>query len=493
LIRTIVFAGTSEGRQISDFLSDIEVEHLVMVATEYGQIVLEDSDFARIRVGRLDSLQMREIFDEIRPVMVIDATHPFAVEVTANIKEALSNIDYQCRYLRIERETHDNLYKDSLTNSQLEEVQNVELDGRSLIEYVYSVEEAVNRLSHMQGNILLTTGVKSLSQFCTDSLSDRIYARILPSVESITMAMNTPLKPGQIIAMEGPFNTLLNEALIEQFNIQILVTKNSGNRGGFMEKIKACQNKNVHLVVIDKEKSSEGVSLEDGISILESYFEAISKEVIITGVGVGNEDSLTVSNLKAIKEAKVLIGAKRMIEIAEKYNDKAVKFYEYESEKVAEIIRKSDARKITVLVSGDSGFYSGGTKIYEELQAMNSNGIRINCKMLPSISSLSYFSSKIAVPYSGGEIISFHGTDFEVYLSDFIDKLSKKGKVFAIVSGYSDINRIIASINSKFDTGRIFVGINLGSDKEIIEMIPFGNYKEYYEKGLYIIGAVANE
>ena len=43
-----------------------------------------------IRQGRLDVTEMEQMFDELQPELVIDATHPYAAEVTHNIKMACS-------------------------------------------------------------------------------------------------------------------------------------------------------------------------------------------------------------------------------------------------------------------------------------------------------------------------------------------------------------------------------------------------------------------
>ena len=53
-----------------------------------------------------------------------------------------------------------------------------------------------------------------------------------------------------IIAMQGPFSYALNCALIKQFSIRYLVTKDGGAVGGFAEKAQAAQDTGAQLIVV---------------------------------------------------------------------------------------------------------------------------------------------------------------------------------------------------------------------------------------------------
>ena len=55
-----------------------------------------------------------------------------------------------------------------------------------------------------------------------------------------------------IIAMHGPFSQTLNEAILEQYRIRWMVTKDGGSAGGFGEKVSAARNTGVSLVVIGR-------------------------------------------------------------------------------------------------------------------------------------------------------------------------------------------------------------------------------------------------
>ena len=84
----ILFAGTTEGRQLAEYLQELDRPFVICVATGYGRDLLEDicrpdrTGCMEIRQGRLDVTEMEQMFDELRPELVIDATHPYAAEVT---------------------------------------------------------------------------------------------------------------------------------------------------------------------------------------------------------------------------------------------------------------------------------------------------------------------------------------------------------------------------------------------------------------------------
>ena len=105
MYKVLVFAGTTEGYEICRFLADHKIETKGFVATEYGSKSLTENEFLTVQTGRLDAADMEEVFlqdmEEVfsgQPVtdsrnreMVLDATHPYAAEVTVNIRTACEN------------------------------------------------------------------------------------------------------------------------------------------------------------------------------------------------------------------------------------------------------------------------------------------------------------------------------------------------------------------------------------------------------------------
>ena len=87
----LIFSGTTEGRRLAETLVKNGIFCHVCVATEYGVQVMESSELMQVHMGRLDVDAMKELYADIRPDVVIDATHPFAKIVSENIRESLQN------------------------------------------------------------------------------------------------------------------------------------------------------------------------------------------------------------------------------------------------------------------------------------------------------------------------------------------------------------------------------------------------------------------
>ncbi len=453
-----LFSGTSEGRELSEFLTANRIKHDVFVATEYGEIVMEKSDYALIHRGRLNLQEMKELMKSENVRLVIDATHPYAVDVTANLKQA---VEGDMEYLRVMRRL----------------VRTSDLKGEDLPTYkvVSSTEEAIAYLETREGKILLTTGVKTLPAYSATSLKERLVARILPSRESLEMAYEAGLEPKQILAMEGPFSCEMNEAILREYDVRILVTKNSGERGGFLEKLRACRSLGVEALIIESKESGEGLSLKQAEQKILSMFD----KIYICGVGVCNEKSLTVAARDAIAGASVLIGARRMISFGQTLNPDAECIESYNPDEILSIVQKREG--IVILVSGDTGFYSGATKTYELLTEAG-----FEVELLPAVSSISYFASQLGEAYSDAALLSNHGRE-----EDVIAELLRKGRIYTLVSGPEDVNAIIEKIRIFDDRTLVSVGYNLGGLDEEVYSFLAGEPRvaSFDRKGLYVLSA----
>ncbi len=243
----LVFAGTSEGRQLVELLWRRGAEVCASVATDYGQKLLPMG--VQVYQERLDAQEMETLLQTKRFDCVIDATHPYAKEVTTNIKAACLNAGMPClRLLRPESQQENCLYAADMA-------------------------QAAQMTASMAGKILLTTGSKELDVFARDpQLRERVFVRVLPVVESIQRCAELGFSPKQVIAMQGPFSCELNAAMLRQTGAKILVTKESGAAGGFAQKREAAQKAGATVIVIGRPSEQEGLSFEQLITVLEREF-----------------------------------------------------------------------------------------------------------------------------------------------------------------------------------------------------------------------------
>lgn len=220
--KVLIYSGTTEGRELAEHLSAAGIECTVSVATEYGELVMPELPGVQVHQGRMREEEMEAFMKSSNYAAVVDATHPFATEVSENIRAAAQKVCLS--YLRLKRDTASSDY------------------GIGEKKYFSDAAQCAAALESMSGNILLTTGSKELAVFCREEeVKERLFVRVLPGMESIRLCEEQGIAGKHILAMQGPFSEELNLALIRQFDIKCLVTKESGSAGGYTEKLEAAK------------------------------------------------------------------------------------------------------------------------------------------------------------------------------------------------------------------------------------------------------------
>lgn len=260
----LIFAGTTEGRELMEKIKHFQVEVFVSVATEYGkECLLKEPEKERtvstkhgevqagnlnIIAGRMKEVEMKRYMEKQAIDLVVDATHPFAREVTKNIRTA-------CREARI---------------SYLRLLRNPSEKDEGIC-YVSSVEEGVRFLDKTEGKILITTGSKELSTYTKiRDYQDRCYARVLSTKEAVEESVKLGFEGDHLIAMQGPYSEEMNTALLHHVQADFLITKESGNAGGFEEKVRAAVKTGTTLVVVERPEE-EGESFEEVIERVRQW------------------------------------------------------------------------------------------------------------------------------------------------------------------------------------------------------------------------------
>ena len=397
-----VFAGTTEGRKLIQCLQGRGVQIAACAATEYGGDLLEGFEDVSVHAGRMNAEEMAAFFAREQFELVVDATHPYADLATENIRTACEQTNIE--YFRLQRESGA-----------------ADADGV----WVSDVPACVEYLKSTQGNVFLTTGSKDLPLFCADaSLCERIYARVLPMQCSLDICAACGIARERIIAMQGPFDEELNTAMFRMANTKYVVTKDTGSAGGYADKIRAAQKVGAQAVIIGRPQQVEGREFEELAELLEEKLSLmpLSKKVSLVGIGVGDAESRTVGMERVLRDADCIIGAKRMLESVEtagKTRHAAIL-----AKDIAQIIREDKHHRcFAVLLSGDTGFYSGAKKLIEALDGMDVD-------VLPGIGSLSYFCAKLHRSWEDVRPISLHGRE-----CDLIGEVRRNAAVFSLLGG----------------------------------------------------------
>ena len=378
--RILIFAGTTEGRLLAEFLNRQKVQAYVCVATEYGESLLPEGSNITTTHERMDENQMIEFINEYHPSYVVDATHPYAIEVTENLQNACEKAGVP--YLRILRDTGAE---------------------KSDCIYVDSMEEAIEYLEQTTGNILATTGSKELAAF--QNLTDykkRVYARVLSTAKVAHKCEQLGFTGKNLICMQGPFSVEMNYAIMKSYDISYMVTKDSGNIGGFLQKYNAAKKAGVKIIVLGRQKEESGYTYEEIIDLLkEEYHFKTMQKVTLAGIGMGTEGSMTVEVKKACEEADVLIGASRMLKSVVKEGQQT--FAAYKPEEITDyIFSHPQDENIVVVLSGDPGFYSGAKKLILTIRdRLKKSGEpdRVKTEILPGISTVSSLCAKLQIPW----------------------------------------------------------------------------------------------
>ena len=229
-MRCVIFSGTTEGRRLSLELARLGWAVAVCVATGYGREEQGEIPGVAVLAGRMDEEEMARTLRGAD--LCVDATHPYAVRASQSVRAACAGE----RVLRLLRE-----------ESPVPE-------GAAVFS---TAQEAAQWLKTTQGNILLTTGAKELDAFAPLG-GERLYPRVLPLASSLEACRGAGVPSSHILALQGPFSQEVNEALIRQYHIEYLVTKDGGPAGGFAEKAAAAKAAGIGLVLLRRPR-------EDGL------------------------------------------------------------------------------------------------------------------------------------------------------------------------------------------------------------------------------------
>lgn len=462
-----IFAGTTEGRQLAQFLGSQQffgsrqvpgdqhvcgrqrIRTTVCVATEYGGELIPQQEGIEVLTGRLLPEEIVRLFRERGFDMVIDATHPYATAVTENIRSACRECGVVCHRLRREGS-----------------------DSAKGAVYVENASAAASYLKDTEGSILLTTGSKDLPVYASiPDFAERVYARVLPMESSLKACAGVKLPASHIIAMQGPFSEDLNTAMLNAISAKWLVTKDGGQAGGYEEKVRAAEKTGTRLLVIGRPQESGGLSLREIVQLLcREYGCTPEPEVAVVGIGPGRPELMTREVREAIRSAQCLIGAGRMIR--EYAGPGQMCFEAVSPEKISGyILGHCEVQTFAVLMSGDIGFYSGTKKLLPLLK-----GCRV--RLCPGISSLVYLCGRLGKSYEEVMPVSLHGRT-----RDIAEDVRRHGKVFALVGGEDGMQDLCRTLTDAGLGGvKMYIGERLSYPDEKItegtaEELAAGSYQ----------------
>lgn len=451
--KIVVFAGTSEGRRLVECCARCHRPVVACVATEYGEKLIPLQSGVQVHMGRMDEKEMELFLRRQRPEIVVDATHPYAREVSKTLREVCGLLGLA--YMRLVRSSSEG----SITDSRLH--------------WVKDAGEAALLAGKLDGNIFLATGSKELPVFA-EHIRDfsRIYARVLPSRDTLAVCADLGLEGRQLICMQGPFSEELNRAMYAHVSAKILVTKESGDAGGFLPKIQAALALGMECIVIRRPKergfSFEAVCGRLGISGETDDGAEEEKELWLVGIGIGTPEGMTGEARAALERVTVIFGAERMLAAVQGFFGEKVCCYEYE--KIAAwLLEHPRVRRAAVVLSGDVGFFSGAAKLDERFSEA---GFKVH--RVCGVSSLCYFAAKLGVPWQDVKLCSAHGRQAALPV-----QILRNRRVFSLFNDEAQLVELARSLTGEaFGSVRVLAGFDLGYETEELWRGTLGEFAE---------------
>lgn len=228
----LVLAGTQDGREIAAGLRETGYEVIASVVSEYGRELAAQSGVPT-QAAAMDEQQLQQFVVQRGIRLIIDATHPYAVNVSRNARQVAANLHIPC--LRYER-------PDSA------------LPIYAKLVLAPDMQRAAEMAVGLGKTVFLTTGSHSLPIFRSAAAGRdcRLIARVLPQPEVIADCIANGFSPADIIAAQGPFSQELNRELFRAYGADVMVTKNSGAIGGTDAKIAAAIELGLIIVVVQR-------------------------------------------------------------------------------------------------------------------------------------------------------------------------------------------------------------------------------------------------
>ena len=199
-----------------------------------------------------------------------------------------------------------------------------------------------------------------------------------------------------------------------------------------------------------------------------------SNKINVVGLGPGNIKYLSTTGIECIKEAEIIVGSTRQLSDLKAIISEKQEIYILG--KLAELIaylKENIERKITIIVSGDTGYYS-------LVPYLSKNLSKDILNIIPNISSYQYLFSKLGENWQNFRLASVHGREFD-YVKNIDDK-----DIAGLVLLTDDIQNPYEVSKNLYNSGvrnlTVIVGENLSYDNEKITILEIENYEKFNRK-----------
>jgi len=206
-----ILSGTSDGPIIADKLLSLNYVVFVSVISYKASLVYSKKKKLHIITGKiLDEIEVSQFLEKYQIDFIIDATHPFATQISANLEKGCKKLNKML--LRFERQAED---KSSIHSEFVDDLKGIK------------ITDIKNK------NLLLAIGARSLNEVAEYymNLEVNIFARILATQASISNGFSSCIRNSNI-AILNPSKFGKNKLeyfLCKSWNIDYILCRDSGS------------------------------------------------------------------------------------------------------------------------------------------------------------------------------------------------------------------------------------------------------------------------
>lgn len=247
----VILGGTTEARELANSLVETYGDTLRVITSLAGRTTNPRLPKGGIREGGFGGVDgLITYLRNVKPDLLIDATHPYAAQISAHAVEATQTTETP--HIMLSRPAWR------------------EEDGDRWV-HVSDINEAVHEISRRSDACLVTTGINDVAAF-TPIITTKLFVRLIE-----TPKKPLPIQDAEIVIGTPPYKKDDEVALYRLLGIDLIVSKNAGG-SGTVAKIQAARALGIEVIMIDRPAMPECIM----VSNIEDAFKHTQKTLSLS-------------------------------------------------------------------------------------------------------------------------------------------------------------------------------------------------------------------
>ncbi|NOU61120.1 cobalt-precorrin-5B (C(1))-methyltransferase CbiD [Marinifilum caeruleilacunae] len=255
----LIFGGTTEGKKIAELFDIIGQQYIYSTRSDSHKQIKGERIFGDMKLDK-----MQEFCQQNRIRLIVDAAHPFAVQLHENIARTAQKLGIVS--IRYERKFP------ARTSSQK-------------LRYFDSYQDMISELLNQEfKTILALTGVQTITKLKVLGEHRNCFFRILDTDLSREKAKETGIDKRFVIPMDPKAGAKELAILSKRLKADILLSKESGESGLFEAKVKVAELQNIPLWVVKRpDLPSYDYVVDDPKDFLQQFYKIKKTHLQVEG------------------------------------------------------------------------------------------------------------------------------------------------------------------------------------------------------------------